>query len=117
MTISQFLLEILLPAGIILTLLALGHCLVTRRGTAWFLITLLLGPLGGLVYLAGYFNLLPFTPPGAPQATETAGRRCPRCQQPAGILHEYQDGRKVIQICQMCKSEMELRHADFKLPL
>ena len=113
---AHILLDILLPIGIVLTLLALGHCLVTRRGTAWFLITLLLGPLGGLIYIAGYFDLLPFRPPGAPEPTETASRRCPRCHQPAGLLHEYQDGRKVIQICQMCKSEMELRRADFKIP-
>ena len=113
---SHFFLNVLLPGGVILTLLALGHCLVTRRGTAWFMITLLLGPLGGLVYLAGYFDLLPFRPPGAPQAGETSTRRCPRCHQPAGLLHEYQDGRKTLQICQMCKSEMQLRRADFKLP-
>ena len=109
---SHFLLNILLPGGVILTLLALAHCLFTRRGTAWFMITLLLGP----VYLAGSFDLLPFRPPGAPQAGETSSRRCPRCHQPAGLLHEYQDGRKTLQICQMCKSEMELRRADFKLP-
>ena len=40
---SHFILNVLLPGGIILTLLALGHCLFTRRGTAWFMITLLLG--------------------------------------------------------------------------
>ena len=105
----------MVPGGVILTLLALIHCAVTRRGVAWFLITLFLGPLGGLVYLLGLRNVL-FQRPGPLQAEATAARRCPRCQQPAGLLHEYQDGRKMLQICQMCKSELELRNSDFKLP-
>ena len=97
---ADFILHTLVPAGMIVTILALAHCLFKRRGTAWFMITLLLGPLGGLVYLAGYFDLLPFHPPGTPEAEATSSRRCPRCQQPAGVLHEYQDGRKTLQICQ-----------------
>jgi hypothetical protein len=113
--VADFLIHVLLPAGLILSLVALVHCLVTRRGVAWALVIVLLGPLGGLFYIAGYFNLLPFKPPKALQATPTSSRRCPRCQQSAPILHEYQDGRKAIQICGMCKSEMELRRADFTL--
>ena len=96
---------------------ALAHSLFTKKGVAWALVIVLLGPLGGVFYLLAYFNLLPFKPPKALQMTATSSRRCPRCHQPAGVLHEYEDGRKVLRICQMCKSEMELQKADFKLPL
>lgn len=113
---TDFLLNVLLPLGILLSFVALIHCAVHRRGWAWALITVLLGPLGGLFYFAGYYDLLPFKPPKALQGTPTASRRCPRCHQPAPVLHEYEDGRKTLQICQMCKSEMELRRADFTLP-
>lgn len=113
---EDFLLNIFLPAGLVLSLVALVHCAVSRRGTAWFLITILLGPLGGLFYFAGYWDLLPFKPPKALQVSPTASRRCPRCQQAAPVLHEFEDGRKLIQICQMCKSELELKRTDFSLP-
>lgn len=113
---ADFFLNVLLPAGMAITALALLHCAITRRGVAWFLITLFLGPLGGLVYIAGHMGWLPFNPPAPLQAEETAARRCPRCQQPAGLLHEFQDGRKTIQVCQMCKAELELKRSDFQLP-
>ncbi len=110
------LIRVLLPLGVLLSLFCLLHCLVTRRGVAWFLITLLLGPLGGIVYLLGLYEKLPFSAPETPAATATAARRCPRCQQSAGMLYDYEDGRTTIHICQMCKSELELRHSNFKLP-
>ena len=114
---ADFLINVLLPVGLAISFFALLHCLIRRRGVAWALVIIvLLGPLGGLFYLAGHFNLLPFKPPGALQGTPTSNRRCPRCQQSAPILHQYQDGRKIIQICGMCKSEMELRRSDFSLP-
>lgn len=108
--------RVLLPAGMILSLVCLVHCVLKRRGVAWFLITLLLGPLGGLVYLAGYYNLLPFSGSDSPVTEATAARRCPRCHQSAPMLHDYEDGRQTLKICQMCKSEMELRRSDFTLP-
>jgi hypothetical protein len=114
--VADFLINVMLPVGLVISFLALIHCLATRRGVAWGLVTVLLGPLGGLFYLAGYLDLLPFKPPKALQSTATSSRRCPRCQQSAPVLHEYQDGRKVIRICGMCKSEMELRRSDFTLP-
>ena len=117
MNVADFLLHVALPAGLVISFAALVHCLIKRRGTAWFLITVLLGPVGGLFYFAGYYDLLPFKPPKALQATPTASRRCPRCQQPSPMLHQYQDGRKILQVCQMCRSELELKRGDFSLPV
>ena len=117
---ADFLLNVLLPAGLVTSFIALAHCAMTRRGVAWCLIIILLGPFGGLVYLAGLKGLLPFEPP-APKTTgptiATATRRCPRCQNLVGVLYDCEDGRKVLKLCQMCKSEMELMQSDFKLPL
>lgn len=112
---ADFLLNIALPAGLILSFCALLHCLITRRGWAWALVIVFLGPVGGVFYLAGIFNLLPFKPPKPLEQAPTASRRCPRCQMQAPLLHEYQDGRKVIRICQMCKSVADLRRTDFNL--
>lgn len=117
---ADFLLNVALPVGIALSFVALGHCAFTRRGVAWCLIIVFLGPLGWLVYAAGLKGLLPFHPPepanGSGPTTATGTRRCPRCQNLVGVLYDCEDGRKVLKICQMCKSEMELLQSDFKLP-
>lgn len=120
--VTDILLNVLLPLGLVFSFLALGHCVITKRGVAWFLIIVFLGPFGGLVYAAGLKGLLPFKPP-TPSSTSdgptaaTATRRCPRCQQLVGVLYDCEDGRKALKLCQMCKSEIELRQADFSLPL
>lgn len=114
---TGFLLDVALPFGIVFSLMALLHCAVTRRGVAWFLIIVLLGPLGGIAYLIGHrkqLNLLPGKTPTSTSATAT--RRCPRCHQLVGTLFSYEDGRTTLQLCQMCKSEMDFRRSDFTLP-
>jgi hypothetical protein len=115
--VSDFLLHVALPLGLALSLLALLHVLLTRQGTAWFLIVVLLGPFGGLFYLASRLKWIKLEPKRAPDATSaTATRRCPRCQQLVGSLHGFEDGRVTLLLCSMCKSEMELRRADLTVP-
>jgi hypothetical protein len=101
----------------VLSLLALVHILVGRKGTAWFLIVVLLGPLGGLFYLAAQLGWIRFEPKRAPDASvTTATRRCPRCQQLVGSLQGFEDGRVTLLLCHMCKSEMEFRRAEIRVP-
>ncbi len=110
---ADFLLNVRLPLGLVLSFLALVHCGWQRKGVAWFLIIVLLGPLGGLLYLACYMGWITFSKLPSPSIAATSIRRCPRCQQPAPMLYEIVDGRATLHLCQMCKSEMELRRSDF----
>lgn len=114
---SHFLLDVALPFGLVVSLMALAHVLFARRGTAWFLIVVLLGPFGGLFYLAAQLKWIKFEPGKRPDSTEaTATRRCPSCQRPAGSLYEVDDGRTKLHLCAMCKSELEFRRSGFTLP-
>lgn len=113
----DFLINVVLPFGLVLTLLALGHVLVARKGTAWFLIVLFLGPLGGLFYLAANLGWIKFEPKrAAGPESPTATRRCPSCHQLVGSLYGFDDGRVTLLVCQMCKAEMELRRGDLEVP-
>ncbi len=113
---SEFLLGTALPLGLLLSLLALLHCLFARKGTAWFLIIVLLGPFGGLFYLSALLKWIKFEPkkPGA-SSESTATRRCPSCQQAVGTLYDVEDGRKVVSVCSLCKARLELQRSDFSL--
>lgn len=116
---TDFLINVALPGGIVFSFLALVHCAVKRQGVAWFLITVLLGPFGGLAYLAGQMGWLPFTKreeSRSPSTISTKSRRCPRCHQAVGVLYDYEDGRTILRLCQMCKSEMDFQRSNFSLP-
>jgi hypothetical protein len=115
--VGAFLLDFVLPGGLILSLLALLHCVVARKGTAWFLIIVLLGPFGGLFYLAALQRWIKFEPKGGRSETQaTAARRCPSCQMSVGLLYDVDDGRQVLKLCSLCKAQLELRQSNFSLP-
>lgn len=115
---ADFLLTVALPVGLALSLASLVHCVIARKGTAWFMVIVLLGPLGWIFHLGACMGW--WFKPGQGRAelqqTATASRRCPRCQQPAPTLHGFEDGRLTVLMCQMCKSEMEFRRSGFSLP-
>ncbi len=115
---ADFLLTVALPVGLALSLASLVHCVIARKGTAWFMVIVLLGPLGWIFHLGACMGWFKFgsSQPGSVEQTPTSSRRCPRCQQPAATLHGFDDGRLTILMCQMCKSEMEFRRSGFSLP-
>lgn len=99
------LLRLLLPVGMVLSLLMLVDCALNKRPLTWFFILILLGPLGGLVYLIYHWQYVTF--PAAFGGGGRGYRRCPRCRRSAERLFEYRDGRSLLHLCGMCKSEIE----------
>lgn len=99
----------------IFTILMMIDCAIHRRDIYWFFILLVLGPLGGVIYAIYYFDQVTFpfrlsTLRGATSklgpAPRPSGRRCPRCQQPAAVLKQFEDGRGLIYLCNTCWDEM-----------
>jgi len=108
--------NILVGVGLLLTLLMIIDCAINRRDLYWFFILVILGPLGGLVYLIYHFQSVtfPFKMSGGFSLGFGGGalKRCPRCFRAVNRLLPYEDGRTVRYICTMCKSEMELLRTD-----
>jgi hypothetical protein len=106
--------RILFLMGFAMTVLMTIDCALNKREVFWFIVLWLLGPFGGIVYLL-YFQrqvTFPFViwslfDSGSENPTQT--RRCSRCQRSGIGLSEYDDGKAVHYICDMCRAEMEIR--------
>ncbi|HEY3999982.1 MAG TPA: hypothetical protein VGO93_13995 [Candidatus Xenobia bacterium] len=102
--------------GFLLTVLMMIDCALNRRDLYWFVILVLLGPFGGLVYLIYHYRSVTF-PVNFARLIDGLGqgralKRCSRCFRSVDRLEPYEDGRSTIYICNMCKSEMEILRSD-----
>jgi len=94
----------------ILTLLMIIDCAVNRRDLYWFFIIIILGPMGGVVYLIYNFNQVTFPIPMSQLRALTQGnvaKRCPRCARTVLRLEPYQDARSTLYICGACCVELD----------
>jgi len=106
--------RILFSLGILFTILMTIDCALNKREIYWFIVLWLLGPFGGIVYLLYFQNQVTFpfriwSPAGSDNLNATQTRRCFRCQRSGVRLSPCDDGREVHYLCDMCRSEIELR--------
>jgi hypothetical protein len=109
---SREIVHILLGLGLILTILMTIDCALNRRDVHWFFVLWLLGPVGGIVYIIYFRELITFPFPTADlfkALSPTEARRCPRCGRSGITLVPFEEGRQGYMLCELCRAEMELR--------
>jgi len=106
--------RLLLLLGFAMTVLMTIDCALNKREVFWFVVLWVLGPFGGIVYLLYFqrqvsfpFAIWSLFDSGSENPTQA--RRCSRCQRSGIGLSEYDDGKAVHFICDMCRAEMEIR--------
>jgi hypothetical protein len=101
--------------GYILTILMIVDCAINRRDIYWFVILVILGPLGGFCYLIYHFEHITFPfrvarlrdVSRSGRALPKAARRCSRCGSVVPRVVPFQDARSILFVCERCNSELE----------
>lgn len=107
-------LSILFLFATILTIFMTIDCAVNKREAYWFVILWMLFPAGAVCYLIYFWETItvPYrVAAGFPRGdlAPSESRRCSRCQRAGVQLVPCEDGRQTIYICEMCRSEMDIR--------